>query len=225
MFLKLKIAESYDQTLSNEIEFTRGNIHLFWIDNLWDNTVMCFRYHENYFTAINVSMITAVDGDIWITLIFISVFYSFIWRNVQRGFWLLITLIGYPLSNIKKFYDRNNIWMYLVVVNILSKIYQSFISSDCLRLNPVHEFATYIRAGYKLFVTVKLLVAEIISEHLCSQSNNPAYQTLITLMNNTGGVYNHLDNIPFMNLSFPKLFEYLARSKVAFTASSVQAKY
>lgn len=149
-FLETMYGEGYTQKIVNSFAFTRGHIHFFTDDEKYENMITCVDIVNlsdfNYF-----DMFSIISRRVWASIAVMVLCYTFIYKNIAHAVDLLWIFLGLSLTWTG--HPRKLLWMYLIWATLFSLAYQSFVSSDSIRIRENYpSFGDFISQGYKLRV-------------------------------------------------------------------------
>ncbi|CAL8076431.1 unnamed protein product [Orchesella dallaii] len=145
-FLQIRFAEGGFLRIGNEYAITRGNLLIF--DNMPAEVVGC-DYADNLSSFDLSGVVNIIDVYTWICILLTVLAYAFIYKDMKLGTDLLWPFIGIGFYHS---HNRKIIWNYLILISWISLTYQSFISSDALRVSEIPPLKELELKGYKMWV-------------------------------------------------------------------------
>ncbi|CAL8068328.1 unnamed protein product [Orchesella dallaii] len=162
--LQINVGEGMSQFIPNVYMFTRGSIQFG--ENLEIDSLACMDI--NQLQAFDFSVISALDFPTWCNIILPIFLYGFIFMKIWKGFDLVWTFFGKPLT---KQHARGCVFIVLAAFSFLSMTYQSTLSAESMKLTEFPAIKKLVKDGYRFWVVEKALVVSIMGSLSNSTKN------------------------------------------------------
>ncbi|CAL8076454.1 unnamed protein product [Orchesella dallaii] len=145
-FLQVRFAEGGFLQMENEYAITRGKVLI--VDTMPAQFVVC-DLADNLSSFDFMGIVEIIDVYTWICILLTVLAYTAIYKDIMLGIDLM-----WPFFGIEFCYCHNPkiIWTYLILISYISYTYQSFISSDSLRLSDISPLHDLAENGYRVWV-------------------------------------------------------------------------
>lgn len=209
--LYLRTGEAISTFTPNEYASTRGAVHAKIYELFPSEVGFCMNYYDGSLINFNFSFVNVFD--IWVILLFgiITLVYSAILSSFCKGFALISLLVGYAIPLQKGL--RRRLATYVLATTLLSWTYQSFVSSENLRIHDLKSLPWYARHGLQIYVPPSYLPML----HSMINQFHPwgLYLSRLSKAFEITEMSNHANSEPFSHLKFLEIVRHITFRKVA----------
>lgn len=216
-FLDINTGEAILMAIPNRFAITRGVIYpAVQYDNLFDKLAFCNSFFDPDSVDLNLSFISVVDSWVWGLFVVVILCYLLIWKR-WKYVSLFLVIMGRSISIPKVF--RKHIIIYLSCATYFCWIYNSYVSSETLRLQDINDPVWYAKKGYKVYASSssRAAIASLyvpFKEMFAWKNAVKKVEKMYEFIPN-GSVENVIDTKPFLHLDFLRIVEHMSKNKVS----------
>ncbi|CAL8076257.1 unnamed protein product [Orchesella dallaii] len=143
-FLRVELKQNFGSSVTNDYLQFRASIQT--IEEIWLEILSCQKLRD--IQQISWGITSGFDGWIWGCLIFSLGIYSLPYGSIKKGLDLTLTFFGQSLMCTHR---KCMVFTLLLMVSLLSYIYQSVVSVDAMQLAGFPTLPQLINEGYKIW--------------------------------------------------------------------------
>ncbi|CAL8120952.1 unnamed protein product [Orchesella dallaii] len=143
-FLRVEFKENFGSSVTNDYLEFRVSIHT--IEEIWLEILSCRNLRD--IQQISWGITSGFDGWIWGCLVFSLGIYSLPYGSIKKGLDLTLTFFGQSLMCTHR---KCMVFTLLLMVSLLSYIYQSVVSVDAMQLAEFPTLPQLIKEGHKIW--------------------------------------------------------------------------